>query len=103
MREANRNTLDEVGAFVRDAPSKSDKIPAAYIITGPNTASQQLLFDQLADSLQDLAKPAKVVSIRSAEAPNLKATLKKIIRDATSRVADHEDELDIAPGQDGRK
>lgn len=103
MREANRNTLDEVGAFVRDAPSKSDKIPAAYIITGPNTASQQLLFDQLADSLQDLAKPAKLVSIRSAEAPNLKATLKKIIRDATSRSSDEDDELDISPGHDGRK
>ncbi|OIW35363.1 hypothetical protein CONLIGDRAFT_639649 [Coniochaeta ligniaria NRRL 30616] len=103
LREANRNTLDEVGAFVRDGLSKSDKIPAAYIITGPNTASQQLLFDQLADSLQDLAKPAKLVSIRSAEAPNLKATLKKIIRDATSRVSDEDDELDLTSGQDGRK
>lgn len=93
-----------MGAFVRDAPSQSDKIPAAYIITGPNTASQQLLFDQLADSLQDLAKPARVVSIRSAEAPNLKATLKKIIREATtSRASEEEDELDIAPGRDGRR
>lgn len=95
--------MDEVRAFVQDAPSWSDRIPAAYIITGPNTASQQLLFDQLADSLQDLAKPAKFVSIRSAEAPNLKATLKKIIRDATSRLSDDEDELDMGVGQDGRK
>ncbi|KAB5580442.1 origin recognition complex subunit 3 N-terminus-domain-containing protein [Coniochaeta sp. 2T2.1] len=99
----------QVGSFVRSAPAKSDKIPAAYIITGPNTASQSLLFDQLADSLADVARPAKVVSLRSAEAPNLKAALKKIIRDATSRVSDDEEELDVGGGggvvggSDGRK
>lgn len=103
LREANTNTLEEVGTFVRKAPAESDKIPVAYVITGPNTASQQLLFDQLADSLQDVARPAKVVSLRSAEAPNLKATLKKIIRDATSRATpddeDDEEELDLGGGR----
>ncbi|KAB5563563.1 origin recognition complex subunit 3 N-terminus-domain-containing protein [Coniochaeta sp. 2T2.1] len=103
LREANKNTLAEVGSFVRSAPAKSDKIPAAYIITGPNTASQSLLFDQLADGLAEVARPAKVVSLRSAEAPNLKAALKKIIRDATSRVSDDEEELDVGGGSGGRK
>lgn len=77
----------------------SEKIPAAFIITGPNLASQQLLFEQLAESLQD-ASPAKVICLRSAEAPNLKATLKKIIRDATSRVFDGEEDFEVSVGQD---
>jgi origin recognition complex subunit 3 len=102
LREANRNTLKEVGAFVRDAPAKAgDKIPAAYIITGPNTASQRLLFEQLADSLADLARPARFVSVRSEEARDLKGTLKKIVRDATARGGDEDEE--VAVGRDGRK
>ena len=76
----------------------SDSIPAAFIITGPNITSQELLFDQLAESLAD-STPAKVVSVRSAEAPNLKAALKKIIGDATSREYDGDDDADVALGQ----
>jgi origin recognition complex subunit 3 len=58
-----------------------------------------LLFEQLSESLQD-ASPVKVVSLQSAEAPNLKAALKKIIRDATSRASDDDEDVELAIGQD---
>lgn len=61
------------------------------IVTGPNIASQELLFAQLADRIRtDDGSDAIVVNLRSADATNLKAVLKKIIRDATNE--EHEDE-----------
>ena len=129
MREANRNTLDEVTSFLRDAEAEryvfhpfrddddddddddgecgadwnnSDKIPAGIIITGPNIASQDLLFEQLAETLCN-ATQAKFVRLRSAEAPHLKAALKKIIRDGTARGGSGDDEHDdvgLSVGQD---
>jgi origin recognition complex subunit 3 len=63
---------------------KSGKITAGFIITGPNIASQDLLFEQLAERLCT-ATQARFVRLRASEAPNLKAALKKIIRDAMAR------------------
>ncbi|KAK3362945.1 origin recognition complex subunit 3 N-terminus-domain-containing protein [Lasiosphaeria hispida] len=105
LREANRNTLDEVSTFLRAAEGEKGKIPAGFIITGPNIASQDLLFEQLAETLCK-GSQTRFVRLRSAEAPNLKAALKKIIRDATVRVAgdDEEgDDVEVSVGQDGRK
>jgi origin recognition complex subunit 3 len=101
LREANRSTLDEVGSFVTHAPEETEKIPAGFIITGPNIASQDLLFEQLAEKVRENGDD-RFVRLRSAEAPNLKAALKKIIRDATTRGtgADDDDEMDMATGQD---
>jgi origin recognition complex subunit 3 len=77
--------------------SSGDKIPSAFIITGPNIASQDLLFEQLSDSLQR-ASTSKFIRLRSSEATNLKNALKKIIQDATSRslVVDGEEDLQLA-------
>ncbi len=70
----------------------SGKITAGFIITGPNIASQDLLFEQLGERLCT-ATQARFVRLRASEAPNLKAALKKIIRDATARgVGEEEDE-----------
>ncbi|KAK3372518.1 origin recognition complex subunit 3 N-terminus-domain-containing protein [Podospora didyma] len=105
LREANRNTLDEVTSFLRNAEAESEKITAGIIITGPNIASQDLLFEQLAETLCK-ATQAKFVRLRSAEAPHLKAALKKIIREATARggsVDDEDDDMGLSVGQDGRK
>jgi hypothetical protein len=78
----------------------SGKIAAAFIITGPNIASQDLLFGQLGSTLRT-ATQARFVGLRASEAPNLKAALKKIIRDATARVVDEEeDDLELSVGQD---
>lgn len=101
MKDSNRTTLNAVADFVRDAPGEApSRIPAALIVTGPNIASQDLLFSQLADSLDEVAQ-GRFVRLRSAEAPNLKATLKKIIRDVTSPAAtDGEDDVELAVGKD---
>ncbi|KAM7222341.1 Origin recognition complex (ORC) subunit 3 N-terminus domain containing protein [Rhypophila decipiens] len=116
LREANQNTLDEVGSFIEHAGELENsssmggtrKIPAAFIMTGPNIASQDLLFEQLAESLSQSAQ-ARVVRLRAAGAPNLKAVLKKIIRDAAAGGVKEEEEetegdgAEVSVGGDGRK
>lgn len=77
----------------------TDKIPSAFIITGPDIAAQDLLFEQLSDSLQD-SLSSKFIRLRSSDGTTLKATLKKIIQDATARSdEDGEDDLRITTGQ----
>lgn len=75
------------------------QIPTGLIVTGPNIASQQLLFLQISECLQ--ANPLDiVVTIRSANAGNLKSALKKIIGDATNQSwQDEDDEHDDQPDQ----
>ncbi|KKY36599.1 putative origin recognition complex subunit [Diaporthe ampelina] len=104
LKESNRSTLDAVASFVGEAHTEQhSKIRAALIVTGPNISSQDLLFEQLAQGLRDSSK-GPVVRLRSAEAPNLKATLKKIIRDATQRFSEHVgDDAELSVGKDGRK
>lgn len=61
-----------------------DRIPAGFIVTGPNIASQGLLFQQLSTRLKsDIDGP--VVTLRSGDASNLKAVLKQLIRDARNQ------------------
>ncbi|UKZ46589.1 hypothetical protein TrVGV298_000794 [Trichoderma virens] len=104
LRDSNSATLDEVSQFVNKAKSEcGDKIPSAFIITGPNIASQDLLFEQLSDSLQR-SSPSKFIRLRSSEATNLKNALKKIIQDATSKtlVVDGEEDLQLGQGSNRR-
>ncbi|KAI1466858.1 origin recognition complex subunit 3 N-terminus-domain-containing protein [Daldinia caldariorum] len=105
LRMTNQSTLDQVTSFLRTAPddhASTGKIPSAFIITGPNLASQDLLFEQLSEALQ-VQVDAKVVRLRSGDASNLKAVLKKIIHDVTARETDDENDLELATGKDGRK
>lgn len=101
LRKANQSTLENVTSFVKDSETRqeTDKIPSAFIITGANIASQELLFEQLAETLQEQAD-AKVVRLRSGDASNLKATLKKIIHDITARTTDDADDLEVSLGKD---
>ncbi|KAK4131872.1 hypothetical protein BT67DRAFT_435990 [Trichocladium antarcticum] len=93
LRDANRTTLDEVAAFLQQAAAaETGKLTAGFIITGPNIASQDLLFEQLAERL-GTADQATFVRLRASEAPNLKATWLKMIRDAMAKEG----------GEDGRK
>ncbi|EHK45254.1 uncharacterized protein TrAtP1_003503 [Trichoderma atroviride] len=104
LRDSNSATLDDVSRFVTEAKSEcGDKIPSAFIITGPNIASQDLLFEQLSDSLQK-SSPSKFIRLRSSEATNLKNALKKIIQDATSKtlVIDGEEDLQLGQGSKRR-
>ncbi|UNI15075.1 Origin recognition complex subunit 3 [Purpureocillium takamizusanense] len=106
LRESNLATLEQVTAFVAAAGSEcDDQIPAAFIITGPNIASQDLLFEQLSETLQ-LVSASRFVRLRSAEAASLKAALKRTIRGAAASAGggdDDEDSLQVGTGQDGRK
>lgn len=78
---------------------EESKIRAALIVTGPNISSQGLLFEQLAEGLG--TSKGSFVRLRSAEAPNLKATLKKIIRDATQRPLESMgDDAELSVGKD---
>ena len=82
------------------SPGCREKIPAGFIITGPNIASQDLLFEQLAEDVRD---QGRFVRMRAAEVPHVKAALKKIIRDATARTADEDEEgmdAEVSAGQD---
>ncbi|RGP60063.1 origin recognition complex subunit 3 [Fusarium sporotrichioides] len=104
LKNSNLETLHEVSDFVKDAVTDSgDRIPSAFIITGPNIASQDLLFQQLSETLQQTT-PSKFVGLRSSEASTLKATLKKVIRDVTAKVSDDEDDdLQVEDGREGRR
>ncbi|EFY89724.1 origin recognition complex subunit [Metarhizium acridum CQMa 102] len=67
------------------------QIPSAFVVTGPNIASQGLLFEQLSETLGQ--QPAsRFVRLKSSEALTLKAALKKTIRDAMAITGDGEDE-----------
>jgi origin recognition complex subunit 3 len=60
-------------------------------VTGPNIASQGLLFAQLSTRLKtDVNGP--VVCLRSGDASNLKAALKQVIRGATDQKLNLDDE-----------
>lgn len=61
-------------------------------MTGTNIASQDLLFEQLSETLQ--SGSSRFVRLRSTEAGSLKAVLKRIIRIGTSKATDEEDEND---------
>ncbi|EFY97200.2 origin recognition complex subunit [Metarhizium robertsii ARSEF 23] len=100
LRESNSATLDQVSAFVNDAAAAGiDQIPSAFVVTGPNIASQGLLFEQLSETLGQQSA-SRFVRLKSSEAVTLKAALKKTIRDAMAMTGDAEDEemrIDEAP------
>ncbi|KAK4099792.1 hypothetical protein N658DRAFT_567909 [Parathielavia hyrcaniae] len=103
LRDANRNTLDEVTSFLqRASEAETGKITAGFIITGPSIASQHLLFEQLGEHLCTATR-ARFVRLRASEAPNLKAVLKKVIRDASASGSDGEEDGDVEVSQGGRK
>lgn len=79
-----------------------ERIATGFIATGPNISSQELLFSQLAVHLKAKIN-GPVVILRSADALNLKAVLKQIIRDATSQKPGMDDDEEVSLLQDGRK
>jgi origin recognition complex subunit 3 len=101
LREGNQSTLENVTSFIQGSSNRDDKdkIPSGFIVTGANIASQELLFEQLSEDLEENSH-AKVVRLRSADASNLKATLKKIIHDVTARASVDGDDLEVAVGKD---
>ncbi|KAG6041582.1 hypothetical protein E4U41_003478 [Claviceps citrina] len=107
LRESNSATLRDVSRFMASPKTDCvDQIPAAFIITGPNIASQDLLFEQLSESLRQQSPTSRFVRLQSSEASTLKAALKKTIRDATASAGDADEEDDLQIGNsapDGRR
>lgn len=68
-----------------------ETIPCAFVVAGPNLASQDLLFEQLEESLVGSTENNKFVRLRSADVSNTKAALKKIIQDITCKASGDED------------
>ncbi|KAH8602888.1 origin recognition complex subunit 3 N-terminus-domain-containing protein [Bisporella sp. PMI_857] len=102
LQAANEETLAKVTAFVQNTnvTKGMGTLPAGFIATGPNIASQSLLFEQLSDKLRaELQGP--VVTLRSGDASNLKAMLKQIIRETTNQksIGDDENGFDQRPGR----
>lgn len=101
LRDTNQTTLQQVTSFLQNAPDHTPqgKIPSAFIITGPNVASQDLLFEQLSETLHHEAG-ARVVRLRSGDASNLRAVLRKIIHVIASGASADGDELDLTTSKD---
>lgn len=75
-----------------------DQIPTGLIVTGPNVASQELLFNQISERLKAKTN-SLVITLRSMDASNLKTALKKLIRAATNQKGDDEDEAQVTTNQ----
>ncbi|KFY08739.1 hypothetical protein V492_05943 [Pseudogymnoascus sp. VKM F-4246] len=104
LGEANEKTLSEVTNFLNLSVNAKNPegIPTGLITTGQNTASQELLFSQLAERVQG-ETDALIVTIRPGDASNLRAALKKLIRDATNTDHDDEDERSASSATGGHK
>lgn len=104
--------LDDVYNFVTTCEpgvSHSGKIPTALVLAGPNIASHAPLFAQFAERLSKKEQVGPTVVLTSKDAPNIKAALKKIIRDATfggenaEEVAWDDEEEELILGKKGQK
>ncbi|KAI5798857.1 origin recognition complex subunit 3 N-terminus-domain-containing protein [Geopyxis carbonaria] len=107
LESFNIETLDNVSKFVKDAnPQNCDgrKIPTALVLAGPNIASHGPLFKQFTTRIRDIDQQGPVVVLTSKDAVNLKAALKKIIRDATLQDEGlDEDDEELIVGRKGAK
>jgi Origin recognition complex (ORC) subunit 3 N-terminus len=59
-----------------------NKIPTGLVVAGPSISQHASMFESLAKNLQE-QKSGPIVLVTSADAPNLKTLLKKIIRKVT--------------------
>jgi origin recognition complex subunit 3 len=87
------------GNFTEGTERGTERVPTGFIVTGPNIASQSLLFKQLSTRLKaEIHGP--IVTLRSGDASNLKAVLKQLIRDATNQKLDDNEEESVFYEQD---
>lgn len=96
LQRSNQATLDAVTDFIEQPASP--KLPAAFIILGPASTTDMLLFRQLealsrTASSGDDGRVRRMVRLRAAEAPNLRATLKAIVQEVTAATAADDDEV----------
>ncbi|KAE8390696.1 origin recognition complex subunit 3 N-terminus-domain-containing protein [Aspergillus alliaceus] len=85
LSDVDSEVLENVSSFVRStSPQTYDGcIPTALITVGSNVSSLGRLLSKLNDQLT-IAEEGGVVTLESGDAPNLKTTLKNIIRAAVA-------------------
>ncbi|KAH9873527.1 hypothetical protein IAQ61_004151 [Plenodomus lingam] len=98
LEGADSATQENIVNFITKSSGSSDDtksaIPTALVIAGPSIASHGPFFDRLGRKIKEDANSAYVL-LTSSECPNLKALLKTLIKKATSRIEDDdEDESD---------
>lgn len=97
MEEADSATQGSIIDFVAAAGSSPDEpklaIPTGLVIAGPSIASHGPYFERLGRKIRADTSSAYIV-LTAGECPNLKTLLKHLVKKATSRVED-EDEDDI--------
>jgi origin recognition complex subunit 3 len=88
---------ENISAFISSSQSSQGEpgstIPAALIVAGPSIASHGPFFQRLGRKIKSDANCAYVV-LTSGECPNLKSLLKQLIKKATSRIDDDNDDED---------
>jgi origin recognition complex subunit 3 len=95
LDDANRATLDQLVAFLHQESQtrQTQTIRAAFVIAGPDTSVHSTFFEQLGHRLDD--EPSyRLVTLHSAQCPNLKTLLKTLIRTALDPDAHHHDNDD---------
>ena len=96
LEGADSAIQEDIADFVLASASSQDTkfaIPTGLIVAGPSIASHGPFFERLGRRLRSDGDNAYIV-LTSGECPNLKTLLKTLIKKATSRVED-DDEDDV--------
>ncbi|KAH6638314.1 origin recognition complex subunit [Boeremia exigua] len=98
LEEADSATQGSIVDFVSASGSSPDEpkfaIPTGLVVAGPSIASHGPYFERLGHNIRSDTDSAYVL-LNSGECPNLKTLLKVLIKKATSRLEDEdEDDLD---------
>jgi origin recognition complex subunit 3 len=98
LEEADSATQEKIVDFISTSTSSPDEpkfaIPTGLIVAGPSIASHGPFFQRLGRKIKSEQDSAYIL-LTSGECPNLKTLLKNLIKKATSRVEDEdEDDLD---------
>ncbi|KAF1996241.1 hypothetical protein P154DRAFT_443665 [Amniculicola lignicola CBS 123094] len=95
LEESEKVTQENIATFIRRTTEgvRDDLagIPSGLIVAGPSIASHGPFFDRLGRRIKNITDSAYLV-LTSGESPNLKTLLKNLIKKATSRVDDDDEE-----------
>ncbi|KAJ8112263.1 hypothetical protein OPT61_g5322 [Boeremia exigua] len=105
LEEADSATQGSIIDFVSASGSSPDEpkfaIPTGLVVAGPSIASHGPYFERLGRSIRSDTDSAYIL-LNSGECPNLKTLLKNLIKKATSRLED-EDEDDLNHSKPSRR
>ncbi|ORY19386.1 origin recognition complex subunit [Clohesyomyces aquaticus] len=95
LEEGDGVTLEKIANFIsstaKPGPVQSPAIPTGLVLAGPSIASHGPFFERLGRKIKQDVDSAYLL-LTSGECPNLKTLLKNLIKKATSRIEDDDDE-----------